>query len=418
MSRRRTLVGSFMIVLIAAAVVLVGVLRTGSRTPPAATATARIVAPTSTTAQTPTPMTATPIPVLTPTPTTAIPITTPTILRATATTTPATPEATATPPIIRPTPPAQTPTPAQTAPAATPDGALARDVQAIRARDLPETNSVTVIVLGGEAVHLDDARDVYPASTVKLPIYLTLAHRIRTGEVALAWETPITVQREDIVGGTGVLQNAPGSTHSAREIAQLMMTESDNVAANLLLGRLGGGQDTSRDHLRAGATVVDDYLAALGVRGMTLRHGLQDSQAFATGALSATTSAALAQLLLLADRDQATLDGAPDVLALLGERGARNPWHPSDTVACGLTVRRIGGIYPAAADRPGVRLDALIVATPGSAVRYVLVVAVPTTVALEPTVETQISRFEGDLHLLLTGRWAQCVDTTTRQVAP
>ncbi len=390
--------------LIVAAVVIFGVLRTVSRPPPAATATARVAVPTPTAAQPTSTVAATPIPT----------VATPTIPRATATAAPATPEATATPSLIRPTPPVQTPT----ATAATPTGNLTRDVQAIRARDLPDTNSVTVIVLGGEEVHLDDAREVYPASTVKLPIYLTLAHRIRTGEVALTWDTPITVQRDDIVGGTGVLQNAPGSTHSAREIAQLMITESDNVAANLLLGRLGGGQDTSRDHLRAGATVVDDYLAALGVHGMTLRHGLQDSQAFATGTLSTTTGAALAQLLLRTERDQATLDGAPDVLALLGERGTHNPWHPADAVACGLTIQRIGGIYPASAERPGVRLDALIVATPGSAVRYILAVAVPTTPALERTVEMQIAHFEGDLHLLLTNHWAQCVDTTTRQTAP
>jgi len=393
MRHRRTLVGSFALVLIVAAVVIFGVLRTVSRPPPAATATARVSVPTPTAAQPTSTVAATPIPT----------VATPTILRATAT-----------PSLIRPTPPVQTPT----ATAATPTGNLTRDVQAIRARDLPDTNSVTVIVLGGEEIHLDDAREVYPASTVKLPIYLTLAHRIRTGEVALTWDTPITVQRDDIVGGTGVLQNAPGSTHSAREIAQLMITESDNVAANLLLGRLGGGQDTSHDHLRAGATVVDDYLAALGVRGMTLRHGLQDSQAFATGTLSTTTGAALAQLLLRTERDQATLDGVPDVLALLGERGTHNPWHPSDAVACGLAVQRIGGIYPASADRPGVRLDALIVATPGSAVRYILAVAVPTTPALERTVEMQIARFEGDLQLLLTDHWAQCVDTTTRQTAP
>ncbi|GEM_PF-1799582 len=385
-----------MIALIVATVIIFGVSRTTPRAPltGAATATAR--------ATIPPPLTPTPVAVTV----TALPTAT--------TTVPAIPEATATPPLLRPTPPAQT----ATVPATIPGGNLSRDVQAIRARDLPEINSVTVIVLGGAEAHLGDTREVYPASTVKLPIYLTLAHRIRTGEASITWETPITVQREEIVGGTGVLQNAPGSIHSVREIAQLMITESDNVAANLLLGRLGGGQDTSREHLLAGATVVDDYLTALGIHGMTLRHGLQDSQAFTTGTLSTTTSAALAQIMLLTDREQTTLDGATDVLALLGERGTHNPWHPSDAIACGLTVQRIGGIYPASADRPGVRLDALIVATPGSTVRYILAVAVPTTPALEQSAETQIARFEGDLHLLLTGHWAQCVDTTTRQATP
>lgn len=408
--RRRMPVGGLAIAFIVAVLIVFGVLRAIPRAPLVGTATTRAPLPATATPQ-PFPIaTATPAPIIATT--TPIPIiATATAPRATATTPPTTPEATATPLLIRPTPPAQSPT----ALAATATGALSRDLQAIRARDLPETNSVTVIVLGGEEVHLDDTRAVYPASTVKLPIYLTLAHRIRTGEVSVTWETPITVRQDDIVGGTGVLQTAPGTTHSVREIARLMITESDNVAANLLLGRLGGGQDTSREHVLAGAMVVDDYLAALGVHGMTLRHGLQDSQAFATGTLSTTTSAALTEIMRRTERDQTTLDGATDVLALLGERGAHNPWHPSDAVACGLTVQRIGGIYPASADRPGVRLDALIVATPGSAVRYILAVAVPTTPALEPTVEARIARFEGDLQLLLIGHWSQCVDSTTRQ---
>jgi beta-lactamase class A len=371
------------------------------------TATARIPPPATATA---TPQPATP----TPRPASA----TATIPRPTAATIPTAPAATATPPLIRPTPPTQAPAPAPTAPAATAGGNLTGDVQAIRARDLPAPNSVTLIALDGREVHLDDARAEYPASTVKLPIYLTLAHRIQTGAVDVTWETPITVKPGDIVGGTGVLQNAPGSTHTVREIAQLMIVESDNVAANLLLGRLGGGQDTSREHVRAGAAVVTNYLGTLGVRGMTVRHGLLDPEAFATNMLSTTTSAALAQLLQITERDRATLDGAADVLLLLGERGTHNPWHPGDAVSCGLSVERIGGIYPASPDRPGVRLDALIVATPGTSLRYTLAVTVPTTPALEPMVETQIARFEGDIQFLLTGHWAQCVDSTTRQAAP
>lgn len=401
--RRRTLTGSLALALIVAAVVIFAVARTAPRAPLTGTATAR----------TPPPASATPAPLPTLPAATIPPATATTAPIATATAAPVTAEATATT-LIRPTSSVRPPT----APAASPTGDLTRDVQAIRARDLPDTNSVTLITLDGREIHLDDARADYPASTVKLPIYLTLAHRIRTGEAGVTWETPIAVPREAIVGGTGVLQNMPGSTYPVREIARLMIVESDNTAANLLLGRLGGGQDTSRERLLAGAAVVNDYLATLGVRGMTLRHGLQDAQAFATGSLSTTTSAALAQLLLVTERGRATLDGAADVLALLGERGTHNPWHPTDAVACGLTIQRIGGIYPAAPDRAGVRLDALLVTTPGNPLRYILAVSVPTTPALERTVETQIARFEGDIQLLLTGHWAQCVDTTTGQTAP
>ncbi len=408
MRGRQTLIASLALVVIVAGIIAFVILRTPPGSPATRTPPLPTTATTSPTLTASTPLSATE----TRPPSTA----SATIPPVTVTPTPPTPGPTATASIVRPTPsspPAQSTQP-PTALTVAPAGNLTRDVAAIRARDLPDTNSVTLMIVGGEEVHLDDQRADYPASTVKLPIYLTLAHRIRTGEVGMTWETALTVQREDVVGGTGLLQNAVGSTHSVREIARLMIVESDNVAANLLLGRLGGGQDTSRAHILAGATIVTEYLTALGVRGMTLRHGLQDTQAFTNGALSTTTSAALAQLLRLTESSQATLDGAADVLALLGERGTHNPWHPMDALACGLTIQRIGGIYPATPERPGVRLDALIVTTPGSAIRYILAISVPTTPALERTVETQIARFEGDLQLLLTGRWAQCVDTTTR----
>jgi beta-lactamase class A len=403
MRRRRVRPGTLSLALIVAAVIALAIARTAPRGNLTGTATARIP-PAASATVTPQSATQTPIPATSTTP------------RPIATAAAPTPAATATPLLLRPTPPTEAPT--LTTPASTPGGNLTGDVQAIRARDLPATNSVTLIALDGREVHLDDMRAEYPASTVKLPIYLTLAHRIRTREVGVTWETPITVQPSDIVGGTGVLQNAPGTAHTVREIAQLMIVESDNVAANILLGRLGGGQDTSREHVRAGAAVVTDYLGTLGVRGMTVRHGLLDPEAFATNMLSTTTSDALAQLLQITERDRATLDGAADVLALLGERGAHNPWHPADALACGLSVERIGGIYPASADRPGVRLDALIVTTPGNPLRYILAVTVPTTPALEPTVEAQIARFEGDVEFLLTGHWAQCVDSSTRQAVP
>ncbi|HEY7908002.1 MAG TPA: serine hydrolase, partial [Thermomicrobiales bacterium] len=252
MPRRRARPGSLALVLIVAAVIVLAIARTAPRGSVTGTATARIPPPASATA-TPRPATLTPLPATA----------TATIPRPTATTIPTAPTATAAPSLIRPTPPTQSP--ASTAPAATPGGNLTDDVQKIRARDLPATNSVTLIASDGREVHLDDTRAEYPASTVKLPIYLTLAHRISTGEVGVTWETPITVQPGDIVGGTGVLQNAPGSTHTVLDIAQLMIVESDNVAANILLGRLGG-QDTSREHVQAGAAVVTDYLGTLGVR--------------------------------------------------------------------------------------------------------------------------------------------------------
>ncbi len=85
-------------------------------------------------------------------------------------------------------------------------------IEAARASNLPGNSSMTLLMTGAEAVSANGTQAIYAASTIKLPIYLTLAHRIKTGEAAFTWNTPITVRSEDIVGGTGVLQQMSGRT--------------------------------------------------------------------------------------------------------------------------------------------------------------------------------------------------------------
>ncbi len=76
-----------------------------------------------------------------------------------------------------------------------------------------------------------------------------------------------------------------------------MIEESDNVAANLLLGCLGGECGTRPEHVRAGASVVtQDIGTRLGVRGIVIQRGLQDPQAVAMQ-LNTVTTDALAGLM-------------------------------------------------------------------------------------------------------------------------
>lgn len=84
----------------------------------------------------------------------------------------------------------------------------------------------------------------YPASLTKAIYLATLMEKAEAGEIDLA-ENYI-LQREDkyikgtMVAGTGVLQySTPGREYSYKKLAELMINASDNVAANIILDRIG-----------------------------------------------------------------------------------------------------------------------------------------------------------------------------------
>jgi beta-lactamase class A len=79
-----------------------------------------------------------------------------------------------------------------------------------------------------------------PASTIKLFVLRELFRQAEAGQVSLAEEVPVRAQ--DMVPGSGVLKDlGPGIWLRLADAATLMVTVSDNVAANLLIGRLGTG---------------------------------------------------------------------------------------------------------------------------------------------------------------------------------
>ncbi len=81
--------------------------------------------------------------------------------------------------------------------------------------------------------------ELFPlASLVKLPILVTLYEEVRAGRIDLAERIEYhTAQR---VPGSGVLQDLDdGLALTVRDAAMLMITVSDNTAADVLLERLG-----------------------------------------------------------------------------------------------------------------------------------------------------------------------------------
>jgi beta-lactamase class A len=95
------------------------------------------------------------------------------------------------------------------------------------------------------------------ASLIKLLVLVTLLDQAADGKIDL--QQTLTVEPEDIVDGTGVIRDeGPGSSYTLSELAYLMISQSDNVAANMLIDFLGF------DAINAEASelgLIDTYLA-------------------------------------------------------------------------------------------------------------------------------------------------------------
>jgi len=99
----------------------------------------------------------------------------------------------------------------------------------------------------GEWIGAEENRPVYPASLIKTLYLLAALEQVERGNLSL--QTNYVLEEKDkFAGGTpvtgsGLLQIAPaGSSYSLEELLLLMVSVSDNIAANKVLDLVGPGQ--------------------------------------------------------------------------------------------------------------------------------------------------------------------------------
>lgn len=79
---------------------------------------------------------------------------------------------------------------------------------------------------------------VFPAASLyKLPILVETIRQIKLGRISA--DQQIVVQRAQWVGGSGVLQGRVGDSLPVKELLRLMIAESDNIAAMMLMDLTG-----------------------------------------------------------------------------------------------------------------------------------------------------------------------------------
>lgn len=149
------------------------------------------------------------------------------------------------------------------------------------------------------------------------------------------------------------LYKAEGQARSYRELCDLMITVSSNLATNVLIERLGV------DRIRA-------TVKALGAEGMDVRRGVEDNLAFRAGQNNTTTANGLLVLLESIAKGRAVSERASREMVEILERQQFNDGIPAGLPPGTRVAHKTGSITR-------IQHDAGIVYSPRP---YVLVVLV------------------------------------------
>lgn len=123
------------------------------------------------------------------------------------------------------------------------------------------------------------------ASMIKLLIAETFLHKAADGAFAL--DGTYTLKDSDIVGGTGSLQGSgAGAEVSYKDLVFKMISESDNVATNVLIDACG-------------MDAINKEAKALGLKASEVNRRMMDTDASAAGIENYTSANDLAALLEL-----------------------------------------------------------------------------------------------------------------------
>jgi beta-lactamase class A len=98
----------------------------------------------------------------------------------------------------------------------------------------------------GESYTLNPDEPMPTASLCKFPVLIEVYQQVAEGKVKLS--DPITVHKNDLVGGSGVLKYLfePDTTITLHDAVRLMIGVSDNTATNLVLDKIGIGSTAKR----------------------------------------------------------------------------------------------------------------------------------------------------------------------------
>lgn len=146
----------------------------------------------------------------------------------------------------------------------------------------------------------------FGASVMKVPVMVAVYRKIDEGELALS--DSFETEEGDWAAGAGWLQwEEPGKIpHTVEDYLYMMMTQSDNVATNALIRKVGGAEH------------VNEVAKDLGAENTVLRTKVTSERAIVTGLDNQTTPRDMATMLAkVATGDAASDLSCEDMLDLM-----------------------------------------------------------------------------------------------------
>ena len=124
----------------------------------------------------------------------------------------------------------------------------------------------------------------FGASVMKVPVMIAVYRKMDEGELAL--NDSFKTEKGDWAAGAGWLQwEEPGVAHTVEDYLYMMMTQSDNVASNALIRKVGGLE------------YVNEVARDLGAENTVLRTKITSERAIVTGLDNQTTPRDMATML-------------------------------------------------------------------------------------------------------------------------
>ncbi len=167
---------------------------------------------------------------------------------------------------------------------------------------MPGVVAISVADLtGGHAIAINGNVNLPAASTIKIPVMVEVFRQVAQGKFTL--KTTLALTDADRDSGYGSLCDAPwGTRYTVDTLLRLMITESDNTAANMLI-RLVGRQN------------VNDTMAGLGLTQTRLGDSIRSDGDIRS--LRTTANEMMRLLIMIAERRIVTEDACDKMLAIL-----------------------------------------------------------------------------------------------------
>jgi beta-lactamase class A len=261
---------------------------------------------------------------------------------------------------VAPSPPAQAAAPV----VATTDAALRQKLDGLIAASQAEVAVAFRTVDGRQELFIQPNLVFHAASTMKVPVMIELFRQSDVGFFKLDDRVPVVNTFKSIIDESPYqlspddedekeLYKAVGQTRTYRELCDLMITVSSNLATNILMDKLG-------------VEKVQQTALDMGAMGMNVRRGVEDSKAFRAGLNNTTTAKALLVLLERIAHEQAISPSASRQMIEVLKRQRFNDAIPAGLPPGTVVAHKTGSITR-------IQHDAAIVYGPRP---YVLVVLV------------------------------------------